>query len=82
MELVRVIVDLDAIRKMDKLARRMKDEGVELMRGKTDMQRASGDRVWGLADTMDALIRNCILPHGLDNAEHVLPSPQSKGTDT
>ncbi len=62
-----VTVDFDAMRKISELARRMKHEGSELMHSGSKKERSVGERIWGSADTIDALLHSCFLPSSADD---------------
>jgi hypothetical protein len=68
MELRDVTVDLDAMRQLGELANNLSDVGSQLLLGKTEEQQAAGNQVWRIADKMDALLHNCMLPFDVGNA--------------
>jgi hypothetical protein len=67
MNLKNVTVDLDRMHKLIQLPPKISTEGSELMRSKNKELRSFGERIYGLAEEMDALLRNCILPFDANN---------------
>ena len=80
MQLKEATVDLDGLRQLDKLVEGLRRQGNQLMQGRAEEYRAAGQRVWGIADKMDALLKNIVLPFGFGSFS---PSaPARTGTET
>jgi hypothetical protein len=67
MEYRTVTIDLDTARELDRLVTEIKNQARGLIHDKISKPKEAGDRIWALADKMDANIRNLILPFNSDD---------------